>query len=59
MEMTTKLKLQDDIADTMDKLTEATEKPEENLCEGEYLDKANELKSIYEMIGKLDEAEDR
>ena len=59
MEMTTKLKLQDDIADTMDKLTEATEKPEANLCEGEYLNKANELKSLYEMIGKLDEAEDR
>jgi len=59
MEMTAKLKLQDDIADIMDKLTEATQKPEKTLCEGDYLDKANELKSIYDMIGKLDEAEDR
>ena len=59
MEMTTRLKLQDDLADAMDKLTEATKNPEENFCEGEYLDKANELKSIYDMIGKLDEAEDR
>jgi len=59
MEMTTKLKLQDDIADIMDKLTEATQNPEENLCEGDYLNKAHDLKSIYDMIGKLDEAEDR
>jgi hypothetical protein len=59
IEMTTKLKLQDDIAEIMDKLTEATQKPEETLCEGDYLNKAKDLKSIYDMIGKLDEAEDR
>jgi hypothetical protein len=59
MEMKTKRKIQAELTSAMEKLTEATEDPEMPLCEGRYLDKANQLKALNDFIGELDEADHR
>lgn len=59
MELRTKEKIKAELADAMEKLAEATEDPETPLCEGRYLEKANQLKALHEKLDELDDADHR
>ena len=59
METHMKQEIKKNLAGLMDTLTEATTDTEKPLCEGSYLNKANQLKSLYDFIEMLDEADHR
>jgi hypothetical protein len=59
MELRTKEKIKADLAGAMETLAEATEDPETPLCEGSYLDKANQLKALHDFLDELDNADHR
>ena len=59
MELRTREKIKAELAGAMEQLAEATEDPENPLCEGKYLDKANDLKSLHDFLDLLDEADHR
>jgi hypothetical protein len=55
MELRTKEKIKAELAGAMEQLDEVAN----DLCEGKYLDKANQLKSLHDFLEELDEAEHR
>ena len=55
MEEKTKRKIKAELASAMEQLDEVANE----LCEGRYLDKANQLKSLNDFLEGLDEAEHR
>jgi len=55
MELNTKEKVKAELASAMEQLDEVAEE----LCEGRYLDKANQLKSLNDFLEDLDEADHR
>jgi len=59
METTTIQKIKTELASAMEKLTEETADTENPLCEGDYLDRANQIKNLYEFIQELEEADHR
>jgi hypothetical protein len=59
MELRTKERIKAELAGAMEQLAEATEDPERPLCEGSYLDKANQLKSLHDFLDELDDADHR
>jgi hypothetical protein len=59
MEITKILEIKTELASAMDKLTAETEDLIDPLCEGDYLEKANQFKSIYDLVEELEEADHR
>ena len=55
MEEMTKQKIKSELAEAMEQLDEVAN----DLCEGKYLDKANQLKALHSFLEELDDAEHR